>query len=63
MLRVIGQIMVAIKGLQKDPERHEPYKYRLENDDSFWAIEIYKYRIIYTFLMMKFVYYASGILK
>ncbi|HET7118565.1 MAG TPA: type II toxin-antitoxin system RelE/ParE family toxin [Hanamia sp.] len=40
-------ILASIKELIKNPERHNPDKYRIGNDGSYRAYEIYKYRITY----------------
>ncbi len=45
--KVRNKILVAIKELGKNPERHGPDKYRIGNDGSYRAFEIYKYRITY----------------
>lgn len=44
---VRSALLNAIKELSKNPEKHPPDKYRLENDGSFRAFELYKYRITY----------------
>lgn len=41
------KILASIKGLVKNPERHGPDKYRLANDGSYRAYEMFKYRITY----------------
>lgn len=41
------ELLASIKELIKNPERHNPDKYRIENDGSYRAYEIYKYRITY----------------
>lgn len=45
--KVRGMILASIKKLLKNPERHNPDKFRIENDGSYRAYEIYKYRITY----------------
>lgn len=45
--KVKAKILSSIKELIKNPERHAPDKYRLNNDGSYRAYEIYKYRITY----------------
>jgi plasmid stabilization system protein ParE len=41
------KLLASIKELIKNPERHNPDKYRIGNDGSYRAYEIYKYRITY----------------
>ena len=45
--KVRSKILSAIKELTDHPERYGPDKYRMNNDGSFRAFEIYKYRISY----------------
>lgn len=45
--KVRSKILSAIKELADHPERHTPDKYRMNNDGSFRAFEIFKYRISY----------------
>jgi plasmid stabilization system protein ParE len=45
--KVRSKILASIKELIKNPERYPPDKYRLNNDGSYRAYEIYKYRISY----------------
>lgn len=45
--KVRAKIAASIKELIKNPERHAPDKYRMDNDGSYRAYEIYKYRITY----------------
>jgi plasmid stabilization system protein ParE len=45
--KVRNTILATIKELAKHPERHSPDKYRRENDGSYRAYEVYKYRISY----------------
>ncbi|ANH82055.1 hypothetical protein A8C56_14710 [Niabella ginsenosidivorans] len=40
-------ILTSIKSLPKNPQRHAPDKYRLNNDGAYRAYELYKYRITY----------------
>jgi addiction module RelE/StbE family toxin len=41
------KLLASIKELIKNPERHNPDKYRIGNDGSYRAYEIHKYRITY----------------
>ena len=43
--KVKAKILASIKELADYPERYYPDKYRLANDGSYRAFEIYKYRI------------------
>ena len=45
--KVKAKILGSIKELADRPEKYPPDKYRLNNDGSFRAFEIYKYRISY----------------
>lgn len=45
--KVRGMILASIKKLIKNPELHNPDKFRTGNDGSYRAYEIYKYRITY----------------
>lgn len=45
--KVKSEILASIRELLKNPERHAPDKYRLNNDGSYRAYEIYKYRVSY----------------
>lgn len=45
--KVKAKILASIKELADKPERHSKDKYRLNNDGSYRAFEIYKYRIGY----------------
>ncbi|MCH5596582.1 type II toxin-antitoxin system RelE/ParE family toxin [Niabella ginsengisoli] len=46
--KVKNRILATIKELPKNPERHNPDKYRMKNEDgSYRAYEVYKYRIAY----------------
>ena len=40
-------ILSSIKELIKNPEKHTIDKYRLNNDGSYRAYELYRYRITY----------------
>ncbi len=40
-------ILTSIKELISNPQLHPPDKYRINNDGTFRAFEIYKYRITY----------------
>ena len=44
---VRDKILASIKDLLKNPEKHPADKYRFNNDKSYRAYEIYKYRISY----------------
>ena len=45
--KVKSNILDSIKELITNPIRHNPDKYRLNNDGSYRAYEIYSYRITY----------------
>ncbi len=45
--KVRQKLLSSIEELIENPERHAPDKYRLENDGSFRAYEIYNYRVTY----------------
>lgn len=45
--KVKNKILTSFKDLIKTPERHAPDKYRINNDGSYRAYELYKYRISY----------------
>ena len=45
--KVKSNILDSIKELITNPNRHNPDKYRLNNDGSCRAYEIYSYRITY----------------
>lgn len=45
--KVKSKIRSAIKKLADQPERYPPDKYRINNDGSYRAFELYKYRISY----------------
>ncbi len=45
--KVKSEILASIRELLKNPERHAPDKYRLNNNGSYRAYEMYKYRITY----------------
>jgi plasmid stabilization system protein ParE len=43
-------ILIKIDSLLKHPEKYNPDKFKLNNDGSFRAFEIYHYRISYRFI-------------
>jgi plasmid stabilization system protein ParE len=45
--KVRAKILVSIKELADHPEKYPKDKYRLNNDGSYRALEIYKYRVSY----------------
>ena len=45
--KVKTKILASIKALKDNPEQHAPDKYRLNNNGSYHAYEVYKYRITY----------------
>ena len=45
--KVRSQILGSIKELIKSPDKYAPDKYRKDNDISYRAFEIFKYRITY----------------
>jgi plasmid stabilization system protein ParE len=45
--KVKAKILTSIKELADHPEKYPKDKYRLNNDGSYRAFEIYKYRISY----------------
>jgi addiction module RelE/StbE family toxin len=45
--KVKSKIINSIKKLADHPEKYPPDKYRLNNDGSFRAFEIYRYRVSY----------------
>jgi plasmid stabilization system protein ParE len=46
--KVRHKIIATIKALHKNPERHNPDKYRMKNEEGLYrAFEVYKYRITY----------------
>ena len=45
--KVRSKIISSIKELDSNPESHSPDKYRINNDGSYRAYEIYNYRITY----------------
>ncbi|HRE50824.1 MAG TPA: type II toxin-antitoxin system RelE/ParE family toxin [Flavitalea sp.] len=45
--KVKTKILSSIKELISNPKKHAADKYRLNNDGSFRAYELYKYRITY----------------
>jgi plasmid stabilization system protein ParE len=44
-------ILIKIDGLLKHPEKYNPDKYKINNDGSFRAFELYHYRISYRFVI------------
>lgn len=47
--KVREKILESIAQLALNPEHHSPDKYCDENDGSFRAFEVYKYRVTYYF--------------
>lgn len=45
--KVKAKILASIQELADKPERYPKDKYRIDNDGSYRAFEIYKYRIAY----------------
>src|SRR5258708_3698287 len=45
--KIRSKILVSISQLKKNPEKYPPDKYRFDNDTSYRAYEIYRYRITY----------------
>lgn len=45
--KVKSKMLASINELIKNPEKYAPDKYRFDNDISYRAYEIYKYRITY----------------
>lgn len=45
--KVKNKMRASINDLIKNPEKYAPDKYRFDNDTSYRAFEIYKYRITY----------------
>jgi plasmid stabilization system protein ParE len=45
--KVKQQIMDSVTALADQPEKHPIDKYRINNDRSFRAFEVYKFRITY----------------
>jgi plasmid stabilization system protein ParE len=45
--KVKDQILSSIKGLAINPEKHPPDQYKVDNDGSFRAYELFRYRISY----------------
>jgi plasmid stabilization system protein ParE len=46
-VKVLARITASISNLAKDPEKNPPDKYRINNDGSYRAYEIDRYRIAY----------------
>jgi addiction module RelE/StbE family toxin len=47
--KVLHDIAVAVYKAGKHPERYAPDKYKMNNDGSYRAFEIHRYRIAYRF--------------
>jgi len=47
--KVKNEMLDSITSLQTHPEKFAPDKYKLNNDGSFKAFELYHYRIAYRF--------------
>jgi plasmid stabilization system protein ParE len=45
--KVKKDILASTRMLAKHPEMHPPDKYRINNDETFRAYELHKYRIAY----------------
>jgi plasmid stabilization system protein ParE len=45
--KIKSDILASFQELINNPESHAPDKYRITNDGSYRAYEIYKYRITY----------------
>ena len=45
--KVINKILSATRTIVKNPKKYNPDKYKIVNDGSFRALEVYKYRISY----------------
>ena len=45
--KVKSKILASLKALINNPEKHPPDKYKTNNDGTFRAFELYKYRITY----------------
>jgi plasmid stabilization system protein ParE len=48
--KVRDEIIDYGESLVKNPESHPPDKYRIDNDGSFRAFELYRYRVAYKIL-------------
>jgi plasmid stabilization system protein ParE len=46
-IKVLAQITSSISQLAKNPEKYPPDKYRLNNDGTYRAYEIERYRVTY----------------
>jgi len=46
---VIDEIIAAMDKTRKHPECYNPDKYKKENDGTYRAFEIHRYRIVYRF--------------
>jgi plasmid stabilization system protein ParE len=47
--KVQREIILAIDALQIHPEKYHPDKYKIANDKSYRAFELYHYRISYRY--------------
>jgi plasmid stabilization system protein ParE len=47
--KVLNDITASVFKASKNPERYPPDKYKIDNDGSFRAFEIHRYRIVYRF--------------
>jgi plasmid stabilization system protein ParE len=45
--QVINNILNTVERLPENPEKFPPDKYKLKNDGSFRAFELYSYRVAY----------------
>ncbi len=48
--KVRTTLLLKITELTKHPEKYNPDKFKLNNDGTFRAFEIYKYRVSYRFI-------------
>jgi plasmid stabilization system protein ParE len=47
--KVLDDIMTAVYKLASNPEKHNPDKFKINNDGSYRAFEKHSYRIAYRF--------------
>jgi plasmid stabilization system protein ParE len=47
--KVRKEILLKIDAIPQHPEKHNPDKYKINNDGSFRAFELYHYRISYRY--------------
>ena len=47
--KVEREILLTIEGLREHPQKYNPDKYKINNDGSFRAFEMYHYRISYRY--------------